>query len=405
MKRKSINIFKTKRFSLLILSPLILPLMLSFFRKEEKKLPQVIVKRGVILSYVEETGIIKERVGAMVKVGTRVTGTLFKLKYQIGDYVKKGELIAQIDDREIKAEIEATKSSLEYEKENLRFIKNTYPLKIKEKEAEVLANREKYLYAKLNYERERKLLLKNFTTKDSVDRAKKDMEVAKANLSLSKKALVRLKKEYESKIRLSEKRIKEISERLKAYQVRLSYTKIYAPISGYVAQVSTQQGETVVAGLTAPNLITIVDPSLLEVHVYVDETDIGKVKKGQKAVFWVDAYPDKRFFGKIEEIYPKPEIKENVVYYIAVIKINKEYTKFLKPEMTAHVKILIKKKENVLLVPLSFIVYRGGRAGVYILSGKKVIFKEIELGEKGESEAEVLKGLKEGDRIVLKHTK
>ncbi|HNS16058.1 MAG TPA: efflux RND transporter periplasmic adaptor subunit, partial [Syntrophorhabdaceae bacterium] len=214
-------------------------------------------KRGNVTHFTEQTGIIKAQVGAIVKVGTRATGVLTRLKYQVGDYVKKGELIATIDDRELLANKRNLEAQIEGQKRDL--------------EAKVAQHE----YNKINYERESRLLEKEFTTRDSVEKAKRELDVGMAQVELAKA------------------KAQEVTEKLKALEVSLSYTKIYAPISGFVSQVTTQEGETVVAGLSAVNLITVIDATKLEMWIYVDETDVGRVKPGMKVEYWVDAYRDK----------------------------------------------------------------------------------------------------------------
>jgi len=291
------------------------------------------VKRGNVTHFTEQTGIIKAQVGAIVKVGTRATGTLTYLKYQVGDAVKKCELIATIDEREFLANIRNTEATIESLKKDLE------------------AKQAQYAYSKTNYERELSLLEKEFTTKDSVDKAKREMDVAYAQVEYGKA------------------KVKESTERRKALEVSLSYTKIYAPISGYVSAVSTQLGETVVSGLSAAILITIIDPSKLEMWIYVDETDIGRTKPGKKIEYWVDTFRDKRFYGKIDMIYPQPEIKDNIVYYLAIVKIDPKDTVFLRPEMTTHVRIIVEEKKDVLVVPNNAIRFEEGKTVVY-LKGK-----------------------------------
>mgnify|MGYP000863309394 FL=1 len=290
----------------------------------------VTVKRGNVTHFTEQTGIIKAQVGAIVKVGTRATGTLTYLKYQVGDAVKKGELIATIDDREILANIRNTEATIESLKKDLE------------------AKEAQYVYSKTNYERELSLLEKEFTTRDNVDKAKREMDVALAQV------------EYGTA------KIKESAERRKALEVSLSYTKIYAPISGYVSAVSTQLGETVVSGLSAAILITIIDPSKLEMWIYVDETDIGRTTPGRKIEYWVDTFRDKRFYGKIDMIYPQPEIKDNIVYYLAIVKIAPEDTVFLRPEMTTHVRIIVEEKTDVLVIPNNAVRFEEGKTIVYL---------------------------------------
>ncbi|MBP8625736.1 MAG: efflux RND transporter periplasmic adaptor subunit [Syntrophorhabdales bacterium] len=323
------------------------------------------VGRGEVVHFTEQTGIIKSQVGAIVKVGTRATGVLTRLKYQVGDYVKKGELIAEIDDREKLAEKRSLIAQIEEQKKDLE------------------AKEAQYTYNKVNYEREIRLLEKEFTTKDNVDKAKRELDVARAQVELSKA------------------KIKEAIEKLNSMDVSLSYHKIYSPISGYVSQVTTQEGETVVAGLSAVSLITVIDPTKLEMWIYVDETDIGRVKEGMKVEYWVDAYREKIFTGTVSMIYPQPEIKDNIVYYLAIVKIDPKDTDFLRPEMTSHAKIIIGEKKNVLVVPNRAVRFEEGKNVVYVKAGDKTLLRGVETGIRDDRFTEIISGLKEGEEITI----
>jgi RND family efflux transporter MFP subunit len=322
-------------------------------------------KRGNVTHFTEQTGIIKAQVGAIVKVGTRATGVLTRLKYQVGDYVKKGELIATIDDRELLANKRNLEAQIEEQKRDL--------------EAKVAQHE----YNKINYERESRLLEKEFTTRDSVEKAKRELDVGMAQVELAKA------------------KVKEVTEKLKALEVSLSYTKIYAPISGFVSQVTTQEGETVVAGLSAVNLITVIDATKLEMWIYVDETDVGRVKPGMKVEYWVDAYRDKRFSGTVSLIYPQPEIKENIVYYLAILKIDPKDTTFLKPEMTTHVRIIIDEKADVIVVPNGAIRFEEGKNVVYVRSKDKAERRAVTTGIRDDRFTEIISGVSEGERVII----
>ena len=323
------------------------------------------VKKGNVTNFTEQTGIIKAQVGAIVKVGTRATGELIQLRYQVGDYVKKGELIAKIDDREKIANHRNLKAQIEEQRKDLA------------------AKEAQYQYSKINYEREERLLKQEFTTRDSVDKAKRELDVAIAQVELGR-----------AKVMAAE-------ESLKALEVSLSYNKIYAPISGYVSQVTTQEGETVVAGLSAVNLITVIDASKLEMWIYVDETEIGRVKPGMKVEYWVDAYRDRRFSGNISLIYPQPEIKENIVYYLAIVKIDPKDTTLLKPEMTTHVRIIISEKTDVLVVPNGSVRFESGKNIVYVKSKDKTERKEVIPGIRDDKFTEIITGLSENEHVVI----
>ncbi|MCX7857565.1 MAG: efflux RND transporter periplasmic adaptor subunit [Deltaproteobacteria bacterium] len=328
-----------------------------------------VVKKGTVTNFTEQTGIVKAQVGAIVKVGTRATGEIVELKYQVGDYVGKGALIARIDDREL----QANKRELEAQ--------------IEEQRKDIEAKEAHYLYCKKDYERELLLLSQEFTTKDSVDRAKRDLDMASAQLELSKAKL------------------KGLEEKLEALKVKLSYYTIYAPISGYVAEITTQKGETVVAGLSAVNLITIIDTTKLEMWIYVDETDIGRTRPGMKVEYWVDAYKDKRFYGKISTIYPQPQVMNNIVYYLAIVKIDPDYAVYLRPEMTTHVRIIVEEKNDVLVCPNGAIRFEEGKYVVYVKKKEGLERRPVVLGIRDDRNTEIRSGLKEGDIVVISNIK
>ncbi|MCX7991770.1 MAG: efflux RND transporter periplasmic adaptor subunit [Proteobacteria bacterium] len=370
-------------------------------KKEGQTYKKEKVKRGDITRTIQETGIIKPQVGALVKVGTRATGTLTKLNFQVGDRVKKGDLIAIIDDRQILSEIDNAKAQLVTAESNLKLVEDTYPLKIKEQESQINSIRAQLEYAKVNFKRTEELFRRGFATQDEVDRNLKEVNVLSANMIQAEKTLERLKEEFRRQVDISKANIDQSKARLRNLEINLTYTRIYSPISGIVSQVATQEGETVVAGLSAPNLITILNPERLEIWTYIDETNIGRIKKNQDVEFSVDAYKDKKFKGKIDDIYPQPEVKENIVYYLAIVKIKPDDAILLKPDMTAHVKIFTETKNNVLIIPNEAIKFEGGDYIVYLGDEKKPVTKKIKVGIRDENNTEVLEGLSEGDEILI----
>ncbi|MCX7793566.1 MAG: efflux RND transporter periplasmic adaptor subunit [Thermodesulfovibrionales bacterium] len=375
--------------SILIFSIAIIFIYRTFFFKEDLKiLETATVKRGDIKGILVETGIIKPQVGAVVKIGTRATGTVTKLYVRIGDRVKKGQLIAIIDDREIKEQIAQSMAALNRQENTLRQIELTYPERIREARAN-------YEYAKLNYEREQELLKREFTTKESVERAKKEFEIAEASLK-------RLQDEYETQLIITRASIEEIKAQIKQLETRLSYTRIYSPMDGIVSDITIQEGETVVAGLQVANLITVFDPLSLEMWIYVDEADIGRVKIGQDVEFSVDTLPDKYFYGRIENIYPQPVVKDNIVYYLAIVKVSRQDARYLRPEMTTHVRITFDERKNTLVVPNSAIKFEEGRQIVYKVTEKGVEKVPVKIGLRNEEITEILSGLKENERVATK---
>ena len=321
-------------------------------QKEVNNVQVINVSRRDISSSVLATGIIKPMVGAEVRVGSRASGTVKHLYVNIGDMVKKGQILAELDPAELQAEDNQAKAALGNARAN-------------------------YEYAELDLKRQSSLLKQNFISQNQFDLAEESFKINKAKLKQAKANL--------------------------AYaDIQLSYTKIIAPISGVIASVSTQEGETVTARFAAPTFVTIINLKKLEVWAYVDETDIGRVKVGQRATFTVDTYPATDFEGEVTAIYPKAVIQDNVVNYIATIRITNFKGKTLRPEMTATVRILLKTKKNILAVPIKAVRNKVGEKFVTILNGNTTEKRKVTLGWKSDGYYEVTGGLKDGEKIVIK---
>ncbi|MDI6889550.1 MAG: efflux RND transporter periplasmic adaptor subunit [Thermodesulfovibrionales bacterium] len=347
------------------------------------------VEKGSIRGVLVETGIIKPQVGAVVKIGARATGEIVKMNVKIGDRVKTGQLIALIDDREIQKAVEQQKAALIAAQNTLSQIELTYPERIREAKAN-------YDYAKINYEREKELLKYEYTTKDAVDKAKSQFEATEA-------VFKRLQDEYKTQLKIAKANIEDLTAQLGQQETKLTYTRIYAPINGVVSDVTAQEGETIVTGLQVANLVTVLDTTLLEMWIYVDETNIGRVRVGQQVEYYVDTFPDKLFHGKIEKIYPQPATKDNIVYYLSIVKVAKEDTRFLKPEMTTHVKIIFDEKSNILIAPNAAIKFEKGKQVAYKVIGPHKVQKvELKTGIRGEEKTEILSGVQEGEVLATK---
>ncbi|NTW34705.1 MAG: efflux RND transporter periplasmic adaptor subunit [Syntrophobacteraceae bacterium] len=347
------------------------------------------VERGSIRGVLVETGILKPQVGAVVKIGARITGTVVSMKVRIGDKVKAGQLIALIDDRELRRNIERQKAVLENARWTLEQVELTFPQRIKEAEAN-------YRYAKVSYDREQKLMEREFTTGDALDRARSQYQALEANVK-------RLQEEYKTQLEISRARVEELEAQLKQLEVSLSYTRIDAPIDGVVSDVTIQEGETIVTGLQVANLVTILDPTRLEMWIYVDETNIGRVEAGQAVEFYVDTYPDKVFKGTIQRVHPQPISKDNIVYYLAIVQVTAEDAEVLKPEMTTHVRVIYEQKDSVLTAPNAALKFEEGKQVAYVVIGENKVEKAVvQSGVRGEDRTEIISGVKEGDEVATK---
>lgn len=309
------------------------------------------VARQNIGSMVLATGIVKPMVGAEVRVGSRVSGILRTLYANTGDVVEKGQLLAELDSTEYLAKYNQVAAALENVRANMD-------------------------YAELDLERQQSLLKESLVSQNQVDIAQKALLISVAQYS-------------------------QAEANLEYARIQLEYTKLRAPISGVVASVATQEGETVAANFSAPTFVNIIDLKRLEVWAYVDETDIGRIEEGQIATFSVDTYTDTEFEGIVTAIYPKAEIQDNVVNYVTTIMITDNKGKILRPEMTTTVSIFLEKRQNVLAVPNEAIRREKGRTFVYVSQQQQPAQRWIATGLKNGNYTEIIEGLDEGERVIL----
>src|SRR5262245_15650818 len=308
------------------------------------------VLRRDIASIVKATGVIKPRVGAEVRVGSRVSGVVKRLYVQIGDVVAQGQLLAELDDRDLIARRDEAAAALHQAEANLG-------------------------YAAADLRRKRELAAAG--------------GVAPAELDLAERALV-----------VAEQQVAGGRASLAFAATQLEYARIVAPIPGVVASVSTQEGETVAASFAAPTFLTLLDPSRLEVLAYVDETDIGRIRPGQQAVFTVDTYGDHEFAGMVRTVYPEAEIRDNVVDYVTVVRFEPPRDRTLRAEMTTTVRIAIDTRRQVLALPIRAVRRQDGKTFVWIRRGGAIERRWVTTGTRDEMYWEITDGLREGDEVL-----
>ncbi len=358
--------------------------------------------KGTVRKVLEATGIVKAMVGAQVKIGSRTSGIIDKMLVRIGDKVQKGQLIAQIDSREENAqriEADAKLARAKAEQERVRVV---YPLQIEEAEAQLREAQAEQEYADKNMVRQEKLVKQDLQAQDILDQARQSAMTARSKAAARAVTVARLKQEMAQERIKADKTVREAQAALDAIDVRLSYKSILSPITGIVSQVTAQEGETVVSGFQVSNLITVLDPSRLEMWIYVDETDVGQVRPGMKVEFRVDAYPDVTFDGTVDRVYPSPEIKDNIVYYLAIVNLNVTQAERLRPDMTTQCRIIVETKSDVLALPNTALKWIGDKQVVYVEGeGGKPRRVQPKLGLQGLERSEVLDGLAEGDKVAV----
>lgn len=370
--------------------------------KERENLPKktAVVERGDIFLEVTATGAIKPQVGAQVKVGARISGKVERLLVRQGDFVRKGQLIAVIEHQDLKNQVERFEYELKQAISQLSKAEQTYPEKILAQRkivSAIFAELEQLDRDKRRYEN---LLNEGLISRKELEKIDTERTIKLHQLEAERANLRALEFEYQREIERLRAQVESIKRQLEDAKIRLSYAFVYSPIDGFVSEVTTQQGETVVAGLNAPTFITVIDLKRLEVHCYIDETDIGKIKPGMEAHFKVDSYPDKTFKARVRTIYPGAIIKNNVVFYNAVLDILTPYEDYLRPEMTAQVTIIAGKKENVIIVPSNSVkIDPQGRHFVMVKKDDKWEKRIVKVGWESRGKIEIIEGLEVGEVV------
>lgn len=272
----------------------------------ESKFEFVEIERGDIENIVSSTGEL--RPVRTVEVGTQVSGTIDKVFADFNDKVEKGQVLAVLDTTLLAASV-------------------------KEAEANVIKAKSQYELTLFDFENNLKLYEKDLISEFEMNSFRTSKETTRASL-LSAEA------------------------NLKRAQANLEYAVINSPIDGTVIDRSIEPGQTVAASFSTPTLFIIAeDLSEMEIHVSVDESDIGLIKEGQEVRFTVLAYPEETFSGVVREVRLQPSTIQNVVMYTVIVDSSNEEGLLL-PGMTADVEFLIEQRKDVLMVNSSTIRFQ-----------------------------------------------
>ncbi|PIQ95909.1 MAG: hypothetical protein COV67_12415 [Nitrospinae bacterium CG11_big_fil_rev_8_21_14_0_20_56_8] len=360
-----------------------------------------LVQKRDVHQKVLATGTVTLKTGAEVKIGARVSGQLQELKVKIGDYVKEGDTIAVIEHEDMAARVSRLRAELLEGEASLEKIVQEGPLEVNKDRAEIEQLNTQLRLAEKMFKRNTELNEKGVVSDTVVDQALEEVEVLQSKIKLSQEQLKLQQTQVKMDAQLARARVERARANLMEGETQLSYATIKASMSGIVAFISTQEGETVVASLSAPTFVNLLDLSKLEVTTYVDETDIGRVKMGQQALFTVDTYPEKFFKSVVREIHPKAVIKDNVVNYEVILEIDKEAIQLLRPEMTANVVITTGVHKDVRVIPKRAVKREGKKTFAVVRERDKLVEKTIETGWREDQVIEVTSGLNEGEQVGL----
>ena len=313
------------------------------------------------------TALAQIRPKTFVDVGTQVSGQLRKVEVEIGDTVKKGQLIAQIDPTVYQTRVLAGRAKIE----NLK--------------AQLSQARAQLVLDQAREERARSLYSTNATSKDS-------FQLATANLKIN-----------EGKIDAFEAQIKEMEATLAGDEANLSYTKIHAPQDGVIVDQIAFEGQTLNANQTAPIIARIADLDVMTVWAQVAEADVPRVTAGMPVYFTTLGMPEKRYSATVRQVLPTPQTVNDVILYNVLSDIpNKELE--LMTNMTAQVFFVLGSVKDVILAPTAALRPHPREKDVYfvrVIENGQVKNKRIAVGLQDRNLTEVKSGLKEGEQVVI----
>lgn len=338
--------------------------LLSGGKKEEKiTFDTAAVAPANIMNSITATGTIEPVTS--VTVGTQVSGIVSKLFVDYNSVVKKGQVIAELDKTNLMSQLNTAKTQLATAQSQLN-------------------------YQTANYKRYKTLFEKGLVAADDFDNAKLSYTQAKEQVASAK-------------------------EEVQRAQTNLGYATITSPIDGVVLSKSVEEGQTVAASFSTPELFTIAqDLTNMQVVADVDEADIGDVKKGERVTFTVDAYPDDTFEGEVKQVRQEATTTNNVVTYEVVISAPNADLK-LKPGLTANVTIYTAERKGVLSVPskalrftpqketvgkMKIVDVANAKNKVWTIEGNSIVAHKVNIGMTDGTNTQIVGGIAEGTKVV-----
>lgn len=338
--------------------------LLSGGKKEEKiTFDTAAVAPANIMNSITATGTIEPVTS--VTVGTQVSGIVSKLFVDYNSVVKKGQVIAELDKTNLMSQLNTAKTQLATAQSQLN-------------------------YQTANYKRYKTLFEKGLVAADDFDNAKLSYTQAKEQVASAK-------------------------EEVQRAQTNLGYATITSPIDGVVLSKSVEEGQTVAASFSTPELFTIAqDLTNMQVVADVDEADIGDVKEGERVTFTVDAYPDDTFEGEVKQVRQEATTTNNVVTYEVVISAPNADLK-LKPGLTANVTIYTAERKGVLSVPskalrftpqketvgkMKIVDVANAKNKVWTIDGNSIVAHKVNIGMTDGTNTQIVGGIAEGAKVV-----
>jgi HlyD family secretion protein/macrolide-specific efflux system membrane fusion protein len=330
-----------------------------------------------------------------------VSRRISRLTVVEGSRVKTGDLLAELDHEDLKANLRQLGEEAAVLERQLESLTALEPLDVQKAEAAVAEAKAEFDLAQRNMDRVAPLVKESVTSRQALDAAANDLEVARAKHRHAEVTLQNITAKYRTDIATAEARLSAARAAIGTIEVQIRWSVLHSPIDGQVFAVHQRQGELTSNQPQSP-VITLLDTEALQLHLFVDEADFGRIQTGQKVSFRLDAYPDKLLAGEILRILPQPILQENVVYYLAVVEVDRQQRPLLRPEMTAFAYVQIGTREGVLRLPLTAV--RSRSDGWYVMrigTNGTAVETPVQVGWRDETGVEIREGLSEGDVVLL----
>jgi len=319
------------------------------------------VEKGTFKVTVSANGIVRPI--DRIEIKSKASGEIINLPVEQGDFVKKGDLIALLDQIDEKAEVAQSQADLDIARAELKQAQRTF-------------------------NRREELFKDNLISEEERDQIELSLAVAKGKLIQANTALERAKE-------------------------RLSESTVRSPIDAIILQKYVEQGQIIASGVSNVGggnpIVDLADMKSVYIEAGIDEIDIGKIKIGQEAVIFAEAYPNLFFKGKIVRIAPEAKIEQNVTLFDVVIEVENKENK-LKSGMNTNIEITIIKKDDVLLAPTLAIQMENGqknngnKASVLLKKNNKFSEQNVKIGLTDFKNVEIISGLSEGDILGIPMT-
>jgi multidrug efflux pump subunit AcrA (membrane-fusion protein) len=333
-----------------------------------------------------------------VDLNPKVSGYLEWIDVHIGDIVKQGQVIAQIDRTDFLQKVKEIEAKVAQAKAQLNEIETgTRAEELRQAEEAVRQAQSRFENAKLQHERVEALYKREVISKKERDISDMDYIVAEAQLASSQQQLKLLREGARQEVKdASQAKLKEMEAILEQERTRLQNAKIVAPFRGEISRKYVDAGALVSASTP---LVSLVHTDTLKIIANFLERDVPLLRVGMKAKIRVESYPGKIFEGRVEKINSALDLSTRTLQ--AEIYIPNS-DRSLKPGMFSNVEVVLLEKPQTLMIPREAVIETGGEWCVFIVEEKQAVRRRVTLGYEQDRLVEVLTGLNEGDRVVIK---